>query len=65
MSRPDSGVVIGTDWICDRCGRFSSAEVACTCRQPHDPVAVRRRHKEALRRARHTDAAVGRRTRAA
>ncbi len=44
-----------TDWICGRCGGVNLAELVCACRQPHDPVAARRRHRDAVNRARRSD----------
>ncbi len=52
---------VAVHWLCDRCGDAVVAELDCRCRQPFDPAAVRGRLREARRRARHTDAAVGRR----
>jgi hypothetical protein len=40
-------------WICDRCGDVLLEDpVGCRCDTPYDPVAVRRRHREAVLRAR-------------
>lgn len=45
-------------WICEWCGGVTTADIRCPCEQQHDPVAARRRHREATARARRTDAAV-------
>ncbi len=41
------------EWVCERCGDVLVDEVGCRCATPYDPVAVRRRHREAVARARH------------
>jgi len=53
------------DWLCERCGETRMAEILCRCQQPHDPVAARRRLREAVRRARLTDETVRHRREAA
>ena len=42
-------------WVCDRCGDVGSDPDVCRCRTPYDPVAVRRRFRQAVARARQTD----------
>lgn len=41
--------------LCDRCGDVVVTPETCRCRTPYSPVEVRRRHRDALRRARETD----------
>lgn len=41
--------------ICDRCGDVTFTDDPCRCATPCDPVDVRRRHREAVRRAQRTD----------
>ena len=40
--------------ICDRCGDVTVEPELCRCRTPYDPVAVRRRHHQAILRAEET-----------
>ena len=40
--------------ICDRCGDVIVGDAACRCRTPYDEPAVRRRHRDAVARARAT-----------
>lgn len=42
-------------WVCDRCGGADLPALPCACAAPFDPVEVRRRHRDAVRRARTTD----------
>lgn len=42
-------------WICDRCGDIGTDPDVCRCRTSFDPVAVRRRLRQAVARARQTD----------
>lgn len=49
-------IEIRTDWLCERCNGVITDDIQCRCQQPHDPVATRRRHREAVQRARQTDA---------
>jgi hypothetical protein len=37
--------------ICDRCGDVTVDRGLCRCATPHEPIAVRRRHREAVARA--------------
>lgn len=43
------------DWLCERCGDAILPQAPCRCATPYDPVAVRRRHRDAVRLARSTD----------
>jgi hypothetical protein len=38
--------------MCDRCGDVTVGEERCRCATPYDEAAVRRRHRDAVARAR-------------
>ncbi len=44
--------------ICDRCGDVTVADDVCRCATPCYPVEVRRRHQDAVDRARISDVAL-------
>lgn len=41
--------------ICDRCGDVVVEPDTCRCATPFDPVEVRRRHRQAVLRARESE----------
>ena len=38
--------------MCDRCGEVTVGDEKCRCSTPYDEAAVRRRHRDAIARAR-------------
>ena len=42
--------------VCDRCGEITVEGDRCLCATPFDPFQVRRRHRDAVARARTADA---------
>ena len=45
------------DWICAWCADVVLKDLRCSCSSSFDPVAMRRRHREAVQRAQRTDGA--------